>query len=159
MTDLKQHFAARGPARNLLTSRFSKHPERYLEIFRVFRKYELHHIIAELGMSHHHDEDLDELPSRNGYHADDDDGHGIRLASALEELGPCFIKLGQLLSTRPDLLPADYIEALARLQDTIQPVPADRIIQIVQAELSAPIHELFESFDQHPLATASRAPA
>src|SRR5437879_13739440 len=111
MTDLKQHFSARGPARSLLTSRFSKHPERYLEIFRVLRKYELHHIIAELGMSHHHNEDLDQLPSPNGPldHNDDDDEHGTQLASALEELGPCFIKLGQLLSTRPDLFPADYI--------------------------------------------------
>jgi len=156
MTDLKQHVAAYGSATNLLTSRFSKHPERYLEIFRVFRKYELHHVIAELGVSHHHDDDLDE--HEDGLHRDEhEDDHGAQLASALEELGPCFIKLGQLMSTRPDLLPADYIHALSRLQDTIQPVPAERIIQIVQAELHAPIDELFKSFDQQPLATASMA--
>src|SRR6266702_4540006 len=152
MTDLKEHFSARGSASSLLTSRFSKHPERYFEIFRVLRKYKLHHIVAELGMSHHHDDDLDELPPPNGLHDDHDDDHG-----ALEELGPCFIKLGQLLSTRPDLLPADYIHALSRLQDTIQPVPAERIVQIVQSELQAPIDELFQSFDQQPLATASMA--
>ena len=157
MTNLKEHFSARGSAGTLLTSRFSKHPERYLEIFRVLRKYELHHILAELGMSHHHDDDLDELPSPNGHLDHDDDDHGTQLASALEELGPCFIKLGQLLSTRPDLLPADYIHALARLQDTIQPVPVARIIQIVQSELQAPIGELFQSFDEQPLATASMA--
>jgi predicted unusual protein kinase regulating ubiquinone biosynthesis (AarF/ABC1/UbiB family) len=158
MTNLKQHFATRGSATNLLTSRFSKHPERYLEIFRTLRKYELHHIVAELGMTHHHDDDLDnELPSPNGHHSDGDDDHGIQLASALEELGPCFIKLGQLLSTRPDLLPADYIHALSRLQDTIQPVPAERIIQIVQTELHAKIDELFQTFDHQPLATASMA--
>src|SRR5260370_604829 len=98
-----------------------------------------------------------ELPSLNGHLDHDDDDHGTQLASALEELGPCFIKLGQLLSTRPDLLPADYIHALARLQDTIQPVPAARIIQIVQSELHAPLDELFQSFDQQPLATASMA--
>src|SRR5207237_3450015 len=86
-----------------------------------------------------------------------EDAHGIQLAAALEELGPCFIKLGQLLSTRPDLLPADYIRALSRLQDTIQPVPTERIVQIVQAELQAPIDELFQSFDARPLATASMA--
>jgi predicted unusual protein kinase regulating ubiquinone biosynthesis (AarF/ABC1/UbiB family) len=159
MTGLKEHFSARGSASNLLTGRFSKHPERYFEIFRVLRKYKLHHVMAELGMSHHHDADLDELPSPNGHVDDDhhDDDHGIQLASALEELGPCFIKLGQLLSTRPDLLPPDYIHALSRLQDTIQPVPAERIIQIVQAELKAPIDELFQSFDHQPLATASMA--
>src|SRR5438270_1898489 len=161
MTGLKQHVAARGSAGSLLTSRFSKHPERYFEIFRVLRKYKLHHVAAELGMSHHHDDDLDELPLPDGLHADHDDAHeddhGTQLASALEELGPCFIKLGQLLSTRPDLLPADYIHALSRLQDTIQPVPAERIMQIVQAELHAPVSELFQCFDAQPLATASMA--
>jgi ubiquinone biosynthesis protein len=160
MTDLKQHVAARGSASNLLTRRFSKHPERYFEIFRVLRKYKLHHIVAELGMGHHHDDDLDQLAPPNGHASDvhdDGDNHGVQLASALEELGPCFIKLGQLLSTRPDLLPPDYILALARLQDTIQPVPADRIVQIVQSELGAPMEELFQSFDRQPLATASMA--
>src|SRR5207248_10179249 len=95
-------------------------------------------------------------PSPNGLH-DDDDDHGVQLASALEELGPCFIKLGQLLSTRPDLLPSDYIHALSRLQDTIQPVAGERIVQIVQAELGKPIDQLFQSFDGQPLATASMA--
>jgi ubiquinone biosynthesis protein len=155
MTDLKEHINARAATGNLLTRRFSHHPERYFEIFSVFRKYQLHHVVAELGMSHHHDEDVEELPSLNG-HVEDDE-HGLQLASALEELGPCFIKLGQLLSTRPDLLPADYIRALSRLQDTIAPVPGERIVQIVQSELQTPIEELFQSFDLQPLATASMA--
>ncbi len=156
MTDLKEHFNARAATGTLLTRRFSHHPERYFEIFSVFRKYQLHHVVAELGMSHHHEEELDELPGLNG-HLDEDDEHGLQLASALEELGPCFIKLGQLLSTRPDLLPADYIRALARLQDTIQPVPGERIVQTVQSELQTPVEELFQSFDLQPLATASMA--
>jgi ubiquinone biosynthesis protein len=150
MTDLKQHVSRRS-ATNLLTSRFSKHPERYLEIFRVLRKYELHHIIAELGMTHQHEDEDELVPIEH------DDDHGVQLASALEELGPCFIKLGQLLSTRPDLLPADYIHALSRLQDTIQPVPGERIVQIVEAELQRPVCELFQCFDEAPLATASMA--
>jgi ubiquinone biosynthesis protein len=155
MTRLSEHVSVGASAGAFLTNRFSQHPERYLEIFRVFRKYELHHVVAELGMSHHHDEDADVL-ALNG-HVDEVDDHGLRLASALEELGPCFIKLGQLLSTRPDLLPADYIQALARLQDTIQPVPGDRIVQIVESELGASMSELFQSFDRQPLATASMA--
>src|SRR5579859_7449992 len=83
MTDLKDHLsAARGPA-NLLAGRFSRHPERYLEIFRVLRKYELHHIAAELGMSHHHADDVDQLAPANGHdHAAD---HGLQLASARGE--------------------------------------------------------------------------
>jgi predicted unusual protein kinase regulating ubiquinone biosynthesis (AarF/ABC1/UbiB family) len=155
VTRLSEHVSVGSSAGAFLTNRFSQHPERYWEIFRVFRKYELHHIVAELGMTHHHDDDAD-LRALDG-HVEADDEHGIRLASALEELGPCFIKLGQLLSTRPDLLPADYIQALARLQDTIQPVPGERIVQIIESELGAPISQLFQSFDRQPLATASMA--
>src|SRR5579871_1235866 len=79
VTDLKEHFAQRS-ASTLLTSRLSKHPERYLEIFRVFRKYELHHIVAELGMSHTHAEDEELVETEH------DDEHGMQLACALEEL-------------------------------------------------------------------------
>jgi len=154
MPGLNQHVNVTSSARNFLTSRFSRHPERYLEIFRVFRKYELHHVAAEFGMAHRHEEEED-LALLNGHEEDDDHPEG--LAYALEELGPCFIKLGQLLSTRPDLLPADYIAALSRLQSTVVPVPGDKIVQIVETELGAPIGDLFQSFDPQPLAAASMA--
>src|SRR5262249_22633935 len=88
---------------------------------------------------------------------EEEEEHAQGLASALEELGPCFIKLGQLLSTRPDLLPAHYIEALSRLQSTVMPVPAEKIIQIAETVLRAPTSELFRSFDMQPFATASMA--
>lgn len=153
MTRLADHLSTHGSATRLLTERFSSHPDRYLEIFRVFRKYQLHHVVADLGMAHSHDADADESPLQDRHAGD----HGIKLASALEELGPCFIKLGQLLSTRPDLLSSEYIHALARLQDTVQPVPAERIVRIIESELQAPLNELFQSFDPHPLATASMA--
>jgi ubiquinone biosynthesis protein len=154
MPGLDKHVNVTSSAKNFLTNRFSRHPERYLEIFRVFRKYELHHVAAEFGMAHRH-EDEDDFGLLNGHEEDDDHPEG--LAYALEELGPCFIKLGQLLSTRPDLLPADYIAALARLQSTVVPVPADKIFQIVETELGAPIADLFQSFDPQPLAAASMA--
>src|SRR5205807_8436851 len=155
MANLKSHVNSDAPlsVRNLIVNRFSRHPERYFEIFSVLRKYELHHIAVQF-MNHQHDDDeisLEEL------HAEEEEDHAAGLASALEELGPCFIKLGQLLSTRPDLLPADYIQALSRLQDTIAPVPGERIAQIVQSELQAPLEELFQSFELQPLATASMA--
>src|SRR5690348_16647134 len=154
MTDLKDHLDSEGSLMSIFTRRFSRHPERYIEIFGVLRKYELHHIFAKFMMSHRHDEEDDDGFALTDHH---DDDHAHDLAQALEELGPCFIKLGQLLSTRPDLLPSDYIRALARLQDTIKPVAAERIIQIVESELHKPIDELFQCFEQQPLATASMA--
>ena len=138
---------------SIFTRRFSRHPERYVEIFGVLRKYELHHIFAKFMMSHRHDEDDDGLALLDHF----DDDHAQNLTQALEELGPCFIKLGQLLSTRPDLLPPDYIDALSRLQNTVTPVPCDKIQAIIESELGAPTDQLFASFDPTPLATASMA--
>ncbi len=154
MANLKQHTGLNSATGNFLTNRFSRHPERYMEIFRLLRKYELHHVAAEFGMSHKH-EDEDEVLLLNGH--EDEEDHAEGLASALEELGPCFIKLGQLLSTRPDVVPAHYIAALKRLQDTVTPVPGEKITAIIESELGAPLSELFQSFDCEPLATASMA--
>src|SRR5712691_9101119 len=72
------------------------------------------------------------------------------LAADLEKLGPTFIKLGQLLSTRGDLLPEPYLEALARLQDQIEPFSFDQVEQIVSSELGGRISKLFAEFDREP---------
>ena len=79
------------------------------------------------------------------------------LAADLEKLGPTFIKLGQLLSTRGDLLPEPYLDALARLQDQIEPFPFDEVEQIVSTELGARLSKLFAEFDREPTAAASLA--
>ena len=64
------------------------------------------------------------------------------LVQALEELGPTFVKLGQLLSTRPDLVPPDFVAELARLQDQVAPFPFEQARELVEAELGAPLeHE------------------
>ena len=78
-----------------------------------------------------------------------------RLASDLEELGPTFIKFGQLLSTRFDLLPAPYTDALSRLQDRVDPVPAEEIRAVIEDELGLRVRDLFSTFDDEPLASAS----
>jgi predicted unusual protein kinase regulating ubiquinone biosynthesis (AarF/ABC1/UbiB family) len=80
-----------------------------------------------------------------------------KFRSALEELGTTYIKLGQLLSTRPDLLPAAFIDELSRLQDQVEPVPFDEVKPSIERELGRPIDELFESFDRKPVASASIA--
>jgi len=78
---------------------------------------------------------------------------GIRMA--LEELGPTYIKLGQILSSRPDLVPVDFLRELAKLQDKVPPFPYTSVKQIVEAELGFPLDEVFVHFDQQPLASAS----
>ncbi|QXQ11285.1 AarF/ABC1/UbiB kinase family protein [Paeniglutamicibacter sp. Y32M11] len=79
----------------------------------------------------------------------------VRLRLALEELGPTFIKLGQLLSTRSDIMPAAYLSELSKLQDGAPPVSAEQIRSLIQQELGATPEQLFASFDDEPLASAS----
>jgi len=79
------------------------------------------------------------------------------LAKDLEKLGPTFIKLGQLMSTRADLLPGPYLEALERLQDHIEPFPYEEVERIVSGELGVRISKAFADFDPVPLAAASLA--
>src|SRR5687767_1260687 len=77
------------------------------------------------------------------------------LADDLEKLGPTFIKLGQLISTRADLLPEQYLEALARLQDKVEPFPFEQVQEIVERELGGRLSKLFAEFEPEPLAAAS----
>lgn len=77
------------------------------------------------------------------------------LVDDLVEMGPAYVKLGQLLSTRPDLLPDTYLEALANLQDNGRPIPYEKVRQIVEAELGTGLSKAFESFDSDPVASAS----
>ncbi|MCF6194992.1 MAG: AarF/UbiB family protein, partial [Kangiellaceae bacterium] len=82
---------------------------------------------------------------------------GERLNLALTELGPIFVKLGQMLSTRRDLLDDDLAESLAKLQDNVEPFSSDIAIQTVEQQLGKPIAEFFESFESKPMASASVA--
>src|SRR5690606_3227953 len=78
-----------------------------------------------------------------------------RLRMALEELGIAAVKLGQVLSTRPDLLPPEYIAELSTLQDAAPPVPWKDIQAVLVAAFDKPVEELFASVDEKPLAAAS----
>ena len=80
-----------------------------------------------------------------------------RIRLALEELGPIFIKFGQALSTRRDLLPEDIADELAKLQDRVPPFPGGLARQIIESALKKPISELFLDFNETPLASASIA--
>lgn len=82
---------------------------------------------------------------------------GVRLRMALERLGPIFIKFGQVLSTRRDLLPLDIADELARLQDRVPPFPVAQARAIIEAELKRPMDSVFAQFDDVPVASASVA--
>ena len=77
------------------------------------------------------------------------------LRLAVEELGPTFIKMGQILSTRPDLIPPDYLVEMERLQDTVPPFPAEAAREQIERELGRPVEALFASFNSQPIAAAS----
>ncbi len=80
---------------------------------------------------------------------------GERLRLVMQDLGPSFVKLGQILSTRPDLLPEDIVTELKKLQDEVAPVSFEQTRTMVETELGAPLAELFATFEEKPLASAS----
>lgn len=118
------------------------HLKRYKDVALLFYRHAHSDILKQSG--------FDENSDTNGPKED-----GVDLAKDLESLGPTFIKIGQLLSTRADLLPPSYLEALARLQDKVEPVPYEDIEKIVQDQLGVRISKAFENFEKKPLGSAS----
>jgi ubiquinone biosynthesis protein len=127
--------------------------KRLREILKVLSKYEfgyliekikLKHNIPFLGKSYQYDS-LEEL----------DESTPERLRLVLQELGPTFIKLGQTLSTRPDLVGRRIAAEFTKLQDDNPPISFESIKQVIEHELKSPINEIFESFDVEPLGSAS----
>jgi ubiquinone biosynthesis protein len=128
-----------------------RHARRYRQIVRVLLAHGLGGIIAPFDprgkqdAEQEHEESADRVARRRAVH----------LRRAFEELGPTFVKLGQILSTRADLLPLVYIEELEKLQDAVAPDDAGGIQNIVERELGDDIETLFASFELEPLAAAS----
>lgn len=131
--------------------------KRYRQVLGVLIKYGFGHIVEQLNIDYYIElgkrivtlgtvsRELEKLTQ------------AARFRLVLEELGPTFIKLGQLLSTRPDIVPADVLEELEKLQDRIPPVSTEKIMAQIHRELGYPVEELFEFIDETPLATASIA--
>lgn len=82
-----------------------------------------------------------------------------KLCDIIEELGPTFIKLGQILSMRSDILPKEYCEALKKLRSSVAPMPYSQVVSIVERSYGRPMSEVFSSFDEHALGSASIAQA
>jgi len=125
---------------------------RYRQIAQVLGHHGFGYLLEQLGLNA-----LLSLPRRLVLQLPPPAPVGVaeRLCQALVELGPTFIKLGQLLSTRPDMLPHDLVVELNKLQDTVPPFPAEVAIAIIEAELGKPLAQLFQEFCPTPLAAAS----
>jgi len=123
------------------------HLKRYAEIARLLVKYGRGPLVADLSR--------DLSSRRDGADAEAGTGTPEELAKDLERLGPTFIKLGQLLSSRADLIPTAYMEALARLQDQVEPFSSMQAEEIVAEELGVRVGKAFEEFDPLPIAAAS----
>jgi ubiquinone biosynthesis protein len=124
------------------------HIQRYRDIARLLWKYGRADIVRQTGLD----------AALNGQVDPGGVASGVRpeeLADDLERMGPTFIKLGQLLSGRSDLLPDPYIQALARLQDKVKPFSYEEVESIVQSELGVRISKAFSEFESEPLAAAS----
>ena len=81
--------------------------------------------------------------------------HAVRAVNLFMELGPAYIKLGQLLSVRPDVLPQPYIEEFSKLQDEVPPAPFEEVKIIIEEQLGKPISDVFDSFDKDAVTGAS----
>jgi ubiquinone biosynthesis protein len=124
-----------------------EHLKRYKDIAALFMKYGRSELVKNAGL----EEALVEAPVATP----SEEKLAEQLAADLEKMGPTFIKVGQLLSTRADLLPLPYIEALARLQDRVGPFPFMEVEAIVSAELGVRLSKAFAEFEPEPVAAAS----
>jgi ubiquinone biosynthesis protein len=129
-----------------------RHFGRYREIALVLSKYRLGELMRTLGMERF-------LPFRwvppgNPWHKDAY-SRSQRTRMALEELGTTFVKVGQILSTRNDVLPPDYVEELTKLQDSLTPLPLEVVEGVIAGEFGKPAREVFASLEPKPLGVAS----
>lgn len=123
------------------------HLERFAQIAEILARHGLGFLGGAMGVDRW-------LPGRAAA-PEDEASTAVRLRLALEELGPTFIKLGQLLSTRSDVVPPAYLTELSKLQDAAPAVPAAVIRSLIEQELGKAPEQIFASFDEQPLACAS----
>ncbi|MEA3397908.1 MAG: AarF/ABC1/UbiB kinase family protein [Chloroflexota bacterium] len=129
-----------------------RHLKRYQEIVRILIRHGFGGIVDQLGLL-----PALSLPSRllRRQPVKPHLTPAVHVRLALEDLGPTFIKFGQILSTRPDLVPPAYIQELEKLQDVVPPAPWDTIKARIETELETPLEEAFTTFDPTPIAAAS----
>jgi ubiquinone biosynthesis protein len=137
-----------------IASRTYRHVNRYRQILTVLIKYGFGGLVDRLKIGQYLEVGLQFITRHTREHVDTLSA-AERVRMALEELGPTFIKLGQVLSTRPDLVPPDFATELSKLQQDVPAFPFDKVRAIVEAELGKPLGEIFERFDEKSIAAAS----
>jgi ubiquinone biosynthesis protein len=135
-------------------SRTYRHLARYRQILTVLFKYGFGDLLEMLKIDQYIEVGL-QMISRKRAERAEKLTRPQRLRMAFEELGPTYIKLGQILSTRPDLIPVEFIDELSKLQDKVPPFPFSDVRTVVASEFGVSPEELFESLDETPLASAS----
>ncbi len=135
-------------------SRTYRHLNRYRQILAIFFKYGFGDLIELLKIDQYIEVGL-QLISRKRRDRIDRFSRAERVRMALEELGPTYIKLGQVLSTRPDLIPVDFIEELSRLQDDVAPCSFGEVSEVIAADLGRSPEDVFETMEKEPIASAS----
>lgn len=129
--------------------------KRYRQILGILIKYGFGHIVEQLNIDYYLELGKRIVSLGTASRELERLSQGERLRLALEELGPTFIKLGQLLSTRPDIVTREYLGELQKLQDRVPAVATEQIMAELHRELGYPVEELFKSFNPTPLAAAS----
>ncbi|NOR24237.1 MAG: AarF/ABC1/UbiB kinase family protein [Desulforhopalus sp.] len=131
-----------------------RHLNRYQRIIRILFKYGFDDLVEGLRIDQYLETGL-KMINRKPREEIEKRSRPERFRMALEELGPTFIKLGQLLSTRPDLISPGYVDELAELQDNVPPFSFAEVKEIFLAEIGKKPNELFQEFDEQPMAAAS----
>ncbi|MFO7972872.1 MAG: AarF/ABC1/UbiB kinase family protein [Desulfobacterales bacterium] len=137
-----------------VVGRTYRHLARYRQILMVFFKYGFGDLIELLKIEQYIEIGL-QLISKNRRNRLEKLSRAERVRMACEELGPTYIKFGQILSTRPDLIPVDFIKELSKLQDNVPSSPFSEVSRIIESELGAPPEAIFDYFEKTPLASAS----
>jgi ubiquinone biosynthesis protein len=137
-----------------VVGRTYRHLARYRQILTVFFKYGFGDLIELLKIEQYIEIGL-QLISKNRRNRLEKLSRAERVRMACEELGPTYIKFGQILSTRPDLVPVDFIKELSKLQDSVPSSPFSEVSRIIESELGAPPEAIFDYFEKTPIASAS----
>jgi ubiquinone biosynthesis protein len=128
---------------------------RYQQIIGIILRYGFDNILDALNIDRYIESGLKLIPFYRPHERVEKLSRNQRIRMALEELGPTFVKMGQVLSSRPDLIPIDLITELTKLQDEIPAFGFDQVKDTVAAEFGKPLHELFQFMEEQPFACAS----